>query len=123
MWLIEFAQVGSRQIVLATLARVLGVTIDEDGKAEQLAARLTDRKMLIVLDNCEHVALHIALSAAAILHRAPGIRLLATSQESMKLPDEYLKRLGAHGIPVAEPPPDPDDQLSDQTFGCALRKR
>ena len=123
MWLIEFAQVGSRQIVLATLARVLGVTIDEDGKAEQLAARLTDRKMLIVLDNCEHVAVHIALSAAAILHRAPGIRLLATSQESLKLPDEYVMRMGALGFPVAEPPADPDDQLSDQTFGCALRKR
>ena len=120
VWLIEFAQVSSRQLVLANLARTLGVAIDADGNAEQLAARLADRKMLIVLDNCEHVAAHISLVAAALLHTAPGIRLLATSQESLKLPEEHVMRLGALGFPVAAPPDEPTGQLSDQNFGAVM---
>ena len=49
VWLVECAQVNSRQLVLARLARTLGVAFDADGNAAQLAARLAERKMLLVI--------------------------------------------------------------------------
>ena len=56
VWLVEFAPVNDRQLVLMSLARTLGITLDADASADELAERLADSKMLIVLDNCEHVA-------------------------------------------------------------------
>ena len=67
VWLVKFAQVSSHHLVAANLDGTLGVAIDADGNAEQLATRLADRKMLIVLDDCEHVAALISLAAAALL--------------------------------------------------------
>jgi predicted ATPase len=56
--------------------------------------------MLIVLDNCEHL-LHAVARLAAALHRAaPKVRLLATSQEPLKVAQEHVYRLGALGLPA-----------------------
>ena len=118
VWLIELAQARGSQLLLASLASTLGVAIDPDGTAAQLAVHLSDRKMLIVLDNCEHIAADIARAAATLLHTAPGIRLLATSQESLKLPEEHVMRLGALGLPAAEAQDEQKVELSDQNFGA-----
>ena len=103
VWLVEFAPVNDRQLVLLTLARTLGVALDADASADELAERLADSKMLIVLDNCEHLAADVATVAAALLRAAPQVRLLATSQESLKLAGEQVMRLGALSLPQDEP--------------------
>lgn len=102
VWLVEFAPVNDQQLVLVTLARTLGVTLGADASADELAERLADRKMLIVLDNCEHVAAYVASIAKALLRAAPHVRLLATSQESLKLAGEQVMRLGALSLPHDE---------------------
>ncbi len=102
VWLVEFAPVNDHPLVLATLARTLGVTLGSDASADELAERLADRKMLIVLDNCEHVAAYVASVATALLSVAPQVRLLATSQESLKLAGEQVIRLGALSLPHDE---------------------
>ncbi|MBC8056178.1 MAG: helix-turn-helix transcriptional regulator, partial [Rhizobiales bacterium] len=50
----------------------------------ELAALLADRHMLIVLDNCEHVVHAAATVAEAVLARAPGVHILATSREPLR---------------------------------------
>ncbi len=114
IWLVEFAPVNDRQLVLASLARTLGVTLGADANADELAQRLCDRKMLIVLDNCEHVAAYVATVASALLRAAPHVRLLATSQESLKLADEQVMRLGALTLPHDAK----DDALDHQSYGA-----
>ena len=99
VWLVEFAPVNDRELVLVSLARTLGIALDADASADTLAERLADRKMLIVLDNCEHVNAAVASVATALLRAAPQVRLLATSQESLKLADEQIMRLGALSLP------------------------
>ena len=58
VWAIEFAPVSDWQGVLASIAQTLGIALDADATGQQLAARVAERKMLIVFDNCEHVAVH-----------------------------------------------------------------
>jgi len=56
--------------------------------------------MLIILDSCEHVIDPAALLAQAILNDAPGVGILATSREPLRVGGEYVHRLA----PLALPP-------------------
>ena len=57
---------------------------------EQLCAALRTRRLLLVLDSCEHVVEAVAELAARLLPAAPGLRLLATSREPLGLAGEAL---------------------------------
>jgi predicted ATPase/DNA-binding winged helix-turn-helix (wHTH) protein len=67
-----------------------------------LAELLASRKLLLVLDNCEHLIGEIASLVEAVLAGAPGVTILATSREVLGLSREKVHRLS--GISV--PPPD-----------------
>ena len=49
-----------------------------------------DRELLIVLDNCEHVIATAAEVAEDLLRRCPGLRLLATSREGLRVGGEII---------------------------------
>ena len=54
-----------------------------------------------MLDNCEHLIDSVVETTAALLAACPGVRVLATSQEILRLPDEQAYRLGPLAIPAA----------------------
>ncbi|EST33369.1 hypothetical protein M878_12990 [Streptomyces roseochromogenus subsp. oscitans DS 12.976] len=102
-WFVEFS--GIRHGTAADLAQVvtaaLGISdhapsalpVSGTGTrspAHHLAAVLRDRRTLLVLDNCEHVVDAAAELAALLLRTAPGLRVLATSQEPLGLPGEEV---------------------------------
>ncbi|MQA07460.1 MAG: tetratricopeptide repeat protein [Pseudonocardiaceae bacterium] len=64
------------------------------GKPTPLTDRIADalrgRQVLLVLDGCEHVVEQTAELAEQLLHAVPGLRILATSQESLAISDERL---------------------------------
>jgi len=66
---------------------------------EQLARRLKERELLILLDNCEHVLDSVAPLAESILAGAPGISLLATSREPLACLGEQVYRLPPLAVP------------------------
>ncbi|WP_030672939.1 BTAD domain-containing putative transcriptional regulator [Streptomyces sp. NRRL B-1347] len=51
--------------------------------ADRLAEALADKRLLLVLDNCEHVVEPVAELVTLLLKRSPGLRVLATSQEAL----------------------------------------
>ncbi|WP_216695358.1 LuxR C-terminal-related transcriptional regulator [Dietzia psychralcaliphila] len=51
---------------------------------------LSGKRVLIVLDNCEHVLIGAARLAHEVIHRAPGVHVLATSRESLKVLGEHV---------------------------------
>jgi predicted ATPase len=53
-----------------------------------LAEQLEDKRMLLVLDTCEHLLGACATTASAVTERCPGIRVLATSREPLRVPGE-----------------------------------
>lgn len=79
------------EAVPLAVAKVLGVR-EEPGRA--LAASLADhvagKRLLLVLDNCEHVVQAAAEIAATLARRSPGLRLVATSREPLAIPGEHV---------------------------------
>ncbi|MBB5786838.1 BTAD domain-containing putative transcriptional regulator [Jiangella mangrovi] len=100
-WLVELAALERpqpRRAVddIAELAMgVLGVRdATEPGEvttpAHRLAEALRERRLLLVLDNCEHLVEHAATLAELLLRTAPGLTILATSREPLGLSGEVL---------------------------------
>jgi non-specific serine/threonine protein kinase len=79
---------------------VLGVK-EEAGRSivETLAATFGDRRLLVVLDNCEHVLPACAEAATALLRAVPQMKILATSREPLRVMGETVYSLPALGTP------------------------
>jgi predicted ATPase len=88
---------GDRGPSLVAAAMTIREVADEN-PTETIAKSIGDRRVLILLDNCEHVL----TAAAALAHRllaADGVRILATSREGLGLDGERLFALRSLGIP------------------------
>ncbi|MGW7421899.1 BTAD domain-containing putative transcriptional regulator [Streptomyces sp. NPDC054813] len=92
---------GARETVLygAGAEGIRAAADRHDDPVERLVDHCSRRRMLIVLDNCEHVVDAAADLAARLLERCPDLTILATSREPLGVPGELLR-------PV-EPLPDP----------------
>ncbi|MCW2915881.1 MAG: AfsR family transcriptional regulator [Actinomycetia bacterium] len=101
VWLVELAgQRGGVADLVQVISAVLGIRDDAPsglpglgtlpGPADRLAAALRDRRVLLVLDNCEQVIEAAAELAELLLRAAPGLRVLATSQEPLGLAGEAV---------------------------------
>jgi predicted ATPase len=60
--------------------------------------------MVVALDNAEHLLAEVAQTVAALLHAAPGLRLLVTSQAPLRLAMERVYRLGPLAVPQSRLP-------------------
>jgi predicted ATPase/DNA-binding CsgD family transcriptional regulator len=99
--LVELAEVRSAELVPHTVALALGFRDDpSDWSAENLAERLADKHLLLVLDNCEHVIVACALLVSRILARAPEVHVLTTSREAMKIGGEYTYAVPPLPVPA-----------------------
>ena len=95
---VDLAPVAQGRMVADALAAALEVRVDGDARPNILAF-LADKSLLLLLDNCEHVLADVAELAEAILHAAPGMRLLATSREPLKADGERVHRLQPLELP------------------------
>ncbi|WP_432194904.1 ATP-binding protein [Streptomyces sp. bgisy027] len=81
---------------------------------DALVTQLRDRRLLLLIDNCEHLPTACAELTAALLHGTTGVRILATSRHRLGLTEEHL--LEVRPLPV----PDPDGDLSAPEGSPAL---
>jgi len=79
---------------------------------DRLADALTSRKLVLVLDNCEHLLDAVAALAGRLLSDAPGVRILATSREPLGITGEMLH-------PVPSLPLPPEDTAAAEAAGYA----
>jgi predicted ATPase/DNA-binding winged helix-turn-helix (wHTH) protein len=101
VWLVDLAPLGDPGLLPRAVASVLGREVRTEDPLPGLIAGLKDQRMLLLLDNCEHVIDAVATMAAAILGGAPGVNILATSREPLAVAGEREYRLG----PLSLPPP------------------
>lgn len=97
---VELAAVAEpRQIPHATAAALgLDATV---ASAEGLASWLAERDLLLVLDNCEHLADACAAFVGELLAQCPGLRVVATSREPLDVDGERIWRTPSLGVPSA----------------------
>ncbi len=100
VWPIDLAPIADPRLVPHAVAVALGLENHSEMLLPALIAALWDKRMLLVLDNCEHVVASAARLAAGMLRGAPNVQILATSREPLCVDGEHLYRLP----PLASPP-------------------
>ena len=105
VWLTELAAVSDEEAVAKVVATALGVPMQPGHPAvETLLDALVPQKVLIVVDNCEHLIGACAKIADAILRRCPRVHLLATSREPLGIGGEIIYRVPSLSLPESDDP-------------------
>jgi predicted ATPase/DNA-binding winged helix-turn-helix (wHTH) protein len=99
VWLVDLAPLRDPGLVPSAVATVLGLEIHTENPLPALVAALRNNRILLMLDNCEHVIDAAAGLTAAVLSGAPGVNILATSREPLGIVGERQYRLGPLGSP------------------------
>jgi predicted ATPase len=100
VWFIDLAPLSDPQLVGQTVIHALGGR-EEPGRSvfDTLEGFVARRELLIVVDNCEHLIQACAVLVEHLLRAGPGVRILATSRESLGLPGERISRVPSLSLP------------------------
>ena len=100
VWLVELAPVSDPALVAQTVAAALGVR-EQPGRPilATLATHLQPKRLLLVLDNCEHLIHACAELAEDLLKACPELRSLATSREQLAIAGETVWRVPSLPLP------------------------
>lgn len=103
-WLVPLADLSDPSIVPQAVASALRLG-EEPGRPllETLVDSLRGRRLLLVLDNCEHVLFSCRALAVKVLHSCPGVRLLATSRQALDVREEQV--FDVSPLPLLDLPP------------------
>ncbi|WP_421914412.1 ATP-binding protein [Mesorhizobium sp.] len=99
---VDFGLLSDSRMVPVSVASMMGLSVQSDDPVPSLIALLRERRMLVVLDNCEHVIEDAARLTEQLFLAAPEIRILATSREPLRAEGERVHRLA----PLETPPED-----------------
>jgi predicted ATPase/DNA-binding CsgD family transcriptional regulator len=100
VWLVELAGLRESELVTKTAMTSLGL---RDESSQWPVSRLIDyvaaKRMLMILDNCEHLLDAAAVLADALLREAPHLRILATSRQPLGVTGETIIQVGPLSFP------------------------
>jgi predicted ATPase/DNA-binding winged helix-turn-helix (wHTH) protein len=99
---LEFGPLKDAALVSSTVAAALGLVVHHNDPSGSILNFLRGRRLLLVLDSCEHVIDEVARLAEDIYREAPGVAILATSRESLLVEGEKIFDL----VPLPGPPQD-----------------
>ena len=100
VWFVELAPVGDASLVTSAVASALRVQESTARPLLQtLTAYLKKKKLLLILDNCEHVVDECRNLVAALLQACPEVGLLATSREPLRVAGERVYRIPSLAVP------------------------
>jgi predicted ATPase/DNA-binding winged helix-turn-helix (wHTH) protein len=106
---VDVGMVADPALLVTTIASTLGLTIQTDDALATLLECLRTLRVLLVLDNCEHVIDAAATLAEQIFEAAPAAHILATSREALRVEGEHVYCLP----PLASPPPNSSMSAAD----------
>lgn len=113
-WFVELADLRQPELVISRLAAVIGVS-EEPGRPllDTLTDALRPRRLLLALDNCEHVIDVCAQVGRHLLAASPGLRLLCTSREPLIVAAETIWQVPPLSVGPASTDPGQDAQRSE----------
>lgn len=99
IWLIELAAINDALLV-KTVATALGMAEQPTGlTAEDVAQFVKNRRLLLIFDNCEHLADSCAQLIVKLLHVSPALKILATSRERLHVTGEVVYLVPSLSLP------------------------
>jgi predicted ATPase/DNA-binding XRE family transcriptional regulator len=103
VWWVELASLTDPALVPQAVGAALGLR-DEAKRPllDQLSDHLCAKRLLLVLDNCEHLIAACATCADVLLHAAPELRVLVTSREPLAIAGETTYRVPSLQVPDPE---------------------
>jgi len=100
VWFVELAALRDPGLVAGTIASALGLTAQHELPiVDTLLHHLQHKRLLLVLDNCEHLIEEVARIAGAILRGCSEVRLIATSREALRIDGERVYRMPSLAVP------------------------
>jgi predicted ATPase/DNA-binding winged helix-turn-helix (wHTH) protein len=100
---VDLGMLSDPALAATAVASMLGLSVQSDDATPNLVAYLRHKRILLILDTCEHLIEAVATLAANIVAAAPEVHILATSREALQVEGEHVYRLD----PLACPPDDP----------------
>ena len=97
---VELASVENPALAIEQIAALFPLGSADRPTAERLVVLLRNRRLLLVLDNCEHLIEPVSRLAAEILAHCPGVSILATSREALRVAGECVFRLRPLQVPA-----------------------
>jgi predicted ATPase/class 3 adenylate cyclase len=90
-WIVELASVVEPDAVVHVVAAVLGVPVQSVAQpVDALVDSLQGRRLLLVVDNCEHLRQAVAALVTQLVAAVPGVHVLATSREPLAISGEWV---------------------------------
>lgn len=96
IWLVELAPLTESALIVSAIANVLGLESDTENA---LLAVLRGKRLLLVLDNCEHLVAEVAATVQRLLGECPELHVLATSREPLQVTGERTERVSSLALP------------------------
>ena len=100
---VDLGMLSDPDLVATAVASMVGLSVQSNDATPSLVAYLRNKRILLILDTCEHLVEAVAPLAAYIVDAAPQVHILATSREALRVESEHIYRLDA----LACPPDDP----------------
>jgi len=100
VWLTQLGSLSSPELVPLAISTALGLS-DAADSPERLAVALSSKRLLLVLDNCEHLIDAAAGIVEALLRASASLNVIATSREPLRAEGESVYRVPALDVPPA----------------------
>ncbi|WP_160005945.1 winged helix-turn-helix domain-containing protein [Rhizobium sp. 18055] len=101
VWLVDFSPLKDVELVPNAIAMAIGVPMHTADTLATLCEFLRDHDVLLIFDNCEHMAKAIASCVCELLTAAKGMKVIATSREPLAIDMERVYRLPGLPVPPA----------------------
>jgi DNA-binding winged helix-turn-helix (wHTH) protein len=85
---VDFSMVSDPALIGTIVASLFGLSVQSENAAPSITAYLRDKRILLILDTCEHLVEPVAAFASLIFAGAPNVHILATSREALQAEGE-----------------------------------
>jgi predicted ATPase/class 3 adenylate cyclase len=103
VWFVELAPLGDPELVPQTILTTMGL-VEQQGKSilQMLMDFLREKKVLLILDNCEHLIESCAKLANELLSHSSALKILASSREVLRISGEHAYPVPPLRLPESE---------------------
>lgn len=106
VWLVELGELFDPSLVPNVVAESLRLRVRTANPTQEIVEFLAPRRLMLVLDNCEHMIDASAQFAQAVIRTCPDIMILATSREPLNIAGESVLRVPSLAMPDTEHEPE-----------------